>query len=310
VSDINGLHVGNSGTIDPAKSTLVTPNGTLAITEVGTVETASAASDGSSEAKVMRPADGYELRVVAYSFTSGPPKIDSVDGLGSTGWGQGTTPPDPTLTVIVGGVRTNIPLPHSTASGPSSAGLILSVKKGEEASLAVGVAGREHSVSIISGQVADNTVSQIYGLANRQVAVNKSIATFKHHYGGDGLFDGKDFTYDLSVDYATLTPYDAANGWAPDGQVWLEIHAKESANTSGGNYDYNGWVVTANGKRCTPGVNTLLGSADGVVGYLIPASTRSVTAHLQGHIPVKYGFGTTVVEISVPTALDISASFR
>jgi hypothetical protein len=56
-------------------------------------------------------------------------------------------------------------------------------------------------------------------------------------------------------------------------------------------------------------MNTLLGSSDGVVGYLIPASTRSMSAHLQSRIPVKYGY-PSVAETAVPTPLDTSASFR
>lgn len=319
---LDGLSTSAAVTIDPAKNTVVTPGGTLSIDAVATVDALSATGDqattttagggyGTSTAqptagRQLAPAKGYSFRVVTVSFTKGWPKGDEAFAPGENSYDPPLSAPDVKVTLINGGTRTDV-TNAIVGQDPSSKTFAISIKDGTDPQFAVSAAGREQAISMVKATRLVDPESAVYYRANRQVAVNNGIPAMtkaKEYDGGFGP-ETATVTYNLSVGDVRLTAYNAVVGWAPKGQVWVQVKTADKAdlNRLDAKIDRSKWVVAVSGKnyRMQDG-----GGGPGISIFSIPANTSKVDGDFATVVSI-YNDQTKIADF--PVTLKWTAAF-
>lgn len=99
---------------------------------------------------------------------------------------------------------------------PRTATLVASVPKGKDAEIVVGVAGLDQTLSLRTGKRTSTTAAGLYR-EKTTIGINKRFANQTIKNG--------DFEYQLGVTFteARLSPFHQDKGWAPDGQLWLQL---------------------------------------------------------------------------------------
>jgi hypothetical protein len=110
--------------------------------------------------------------------------------------------------------------------------IIVSVPKGGDAELVVGFDGRDQTISVRSGERTSKNAPGFY-LAKSEFGVNKQFATQKATNGKFQYQHGVTFTN------AVLSSFDGDKGWAPEGQLWLELHWDNATSQKTGNESFS-----------------------------------------------------------------------
>lgn len=95
--------------------------------------------------------------------------------------------------------------------------IIVSVPKGKDAELVVGVDGLDQTISARTGERTSTTASAYYR-AKTEFGVNEQFPTQK---AKNGTFE---FQHGVTFTRAVLSSFDNDEGWAPQGQLWLRLH--------------------------------------------------------------------------------------
>ncbi len=112
--------------------------------------------------------------------------------------------------------------------------IIVSVPKGKDAELVVGVLGLEQTISVRTGERTSTTAAAYYR-DKTEYGVDQQFATETVKKGTFKFQHGVTFTK------AGLTAFDTDNGWAPEGQMWLKLFwdNKTSQRTGAQSYGYD-----------------------------------------------------------------------
>ncbi len=95
--------------------------------------------------------------------------------------------------------------------------IIVSVPKGQDAELVVGVAGLDQTISVRTGERTSKSAAAHYR-DQTEFGVNKQFAT---QTVKEGTFR---FQHGVTFTKAALTAFDSDRGWAPAGQMWLKLY--------------------------------------------------------------------------------------
>jgi hypothetical protein len=255
----------------PGKGKLIIPGATIQATEVGDVKTL----PGDEQSPVYRPADGEEFRAISVKLTK---DFDFTSGSIDT---------KPTYSVKTGSQKAPLELDKLDTGEPQL--IVVSVPKGQDADLVVTVASLDQTLSVRSGDRTSTTAAAYYR-GNTTVALNKQFATQTVKVGQFEIGHRVTFTE------ARLTPFDAYQGWAPDGKLWVELRfADAGMNDVGAHKGSFNWkadaarqlsVVDDRDRRTpvtVPANLTGKGGSEGVVPIQVAADAKRVTI---GYAPV------------------------
>lgn len=132
-------------------------------------------------------------------------------------------------------------------------------------------------------------LSDVYYKANRSVAVNATMPAFTETLPADADGNATPVTYSATVSNVVFTPYDTVKGWAPPGQIWVEVVASDSSQGSIDKVDYSKWVLTADdGKSYANVAENLAGQSKGVFTFQVPATTTSVSGSFVSTLTTSY----------------------
>lgn len=286
--DLSGLQTTNPVSVDPAENTLISPAGTVQVTQAAQLATVSGSSGqlsvitgtGLDNAKTYAPATGHHFEVFTVTAVPGWPKAD-------TAVAGNTAPPAGTVTFVDGATRTDITdktgLTGFTNSTTTS--FVASVADGSKPQLSVGVAGHQQTLSIQTAIRDPDQLTDAYYKANRQSAVNASSPTYTQKFGAYSAT----YSYALTVSTVTFSPYDPVKGWATAGHMWVEVSAKDDASLPGVDLtpDYSRWTLTADKKAFKPVANSLDGQSSGTATFLVPNTVASVSGSMVTRVVTK-----------------------
>ncbi|AZI58876.1 hypothetical protein EH165_12740 [Nakamurella antarctica] len=272
--NLSGKKLSKSVTIDPNTSVLITPSGTVSLTQVSEVASVDAVKPiDVSSAAIDRPTDpapGHRFVVFTLKLKSGWPSPDQpvIDT-------YGYSPPDlpkATYTFIDDGLRTDIT--DELKAGDTGNTFVASVKDGAPAQIGVSIAGLEQTLTVDTATRDDNPQAQTFYLAKRSQAVGASQPTFVQslpkEYGSTA-----NLRYEAQVKTVTFSAYDPNQGWAPPGQRWVQVIVKQDF-AEVDNYSTDNWVITADEKKYTPAHKSK--NMDALVAsYLVPDTTKAIT---------------------------------
>lgn len=109
--------------------------------------------------------------------------------------------------------------------------IIVSVPKGKDAELVVGVSGVDQTISVRTGERTSKTASAYY-LAKTEFGINKQFPTQK---AANGTFE---YQHGVTFTKAVLSSFDPDKSWAPEGQLWLELHWDNATSQKSGKDPY------------------------------------------------------------------------
>lgn len=109
--------------------------------------------------------------------------------------------------------------------------IVVSVPKGQDAELVVGVAGLDQTISMRTGERTSTVAAADYR-SRTTFGVNQQFATQKVKEG--------DFAYQHGVTFteARVAAFDPSQGWAPAGQMWLYLAWDNKTAQRSGDDDY------------------------------------------------------------------------
>lgn len=205
--------IANAGS--PKAGVIIVPANQLEVTRFGPVDRLPA----EGEVPFYAPADGEEF--LALTITIGPREDDNQAKGAEAAYSirsAGKTVDLKDYFELDGG--------YGTEKSDTKT-IIVSVPKGKDADVVVGVSGVDQTISVRTGERTSKTASAYY-LAKSEFAVNKQFATQTTTNGSFGFQHGVTFTK------AVLSSFDSTEGWAPEGQMWLELHwDNETSQTAG-----------------------------------------------------------------------------
>lgn len=303
----SGIAMTDSVTPDPTKNFVTTPAGTVTVTQVGRVSDVSVASGNAitgtpDPSKTYIPAAGHHFIVFTVAVKPGWPTFDA-----TAAEAAGTTMPAGTVSLNNGGTTTDITAQvgfvttqpganPSTVTGPTT--FVASVADGASASLVVGAAGHNQTLTVDTASRVADPVAAVYYQTNRQVAVNATspITTKTWQYkSSNGGVDPVTVTYALTASTVTFTAYSPEKGWAPEGQMWVQVAVADNTDLNGSTIkeDYSAWSLTDTTKKLYKTVtNTLAGQQTGTATFLVPITTTNLTASLGTKLTVTSGYDT------------------
>ena len=280
--DLSGLPTTAAVAVDPAKNSLISPAGTIQVTQVAQLSMVSGnvvdiiTGKPMDSSKSYVPSAGRHFAVFTIATTPGWPKPDTAV------LELGAKPPDGSVTFVDGQTKTDISdkVGLTGISSSRTVSFVASVADGSSPTISLGVAGHTQQLSLGSATRVPDPLAAAYYRLNRQSAVNASSPTFTKKYGTYGA----QFSYSATVSTVTFTPYDQGKGWAQAGNVWIELAVKDSATSTFGDRvttDYSKWILTADGKNYRSVANSLDGgNTSGAVTFAVPAATKTVTGSL------------------------------
>lgn len=195
----------------PATGKLVVPDGTVVLKGIATPDTIGSGTE------VRAPASGEKF--FAAVFSSGP-TIDQLTGRSAFDPATVKGTPSTKWTVTVGNEQRPIEvLPAADGSAQTAEQtIIVSAPKDIAEVLLTATSGPVvQSLSLVTGKRTTDTAAAYYRTGT-QVALEKSLPMRPVNQGRD--FKSK---FSLSLQQATLTPWDPNRGWAPTGKAWVRV---------------------------------------------------------------------------------------
>lgn len=201
--------VGDDGQIadapSPKDGTIVAPGRKVEVTRFAAVPTL----PGADGIPFYQPADNEEFLALTISIEP------------EEGYDEGSVDTSATYSVRSEGKTTDLAqffdVKGSWGSEKAdSATIVVSVPKGKDAELVVGVAGLDQTISVRTGE-RTSTTAVAYYRGETTFGVNKQFATQTAKNG--------DFRYQHGVTFtqASVSAFDRSKGWAPEGQMWLYL---------------------------------------------------------------------------------------
>ncbi|MFC7622758.1 hypothetical protein [Microlunatus sp. GCM10028923] len=163
--------------------------------------------------------------------------------------------------------------------------IIVSVPKGKDAELVVGVSGVDQTISVRTGERTSKTAPAYY-LPKTEFGVNKQFATQTTSNGSFAFQHGVTFTK------AVLTSFDNDNGWAAEGQIWLELHWDNATAQKAGDH------TTAFEDPTFDVEKTIQVTADGKAGKVIEGLPVYSNYSDAPHVLVQIPEGTKSIKVS------------
>lgn len=215
LSEEVGKDITTSGTIRPEKAEVVTPAGTLKLTQVQTVDSLTpeqigleAVTDDGSEVLAYGPAEGEVFRVVDLSF---------VPWEGAAG--EGTTAE---LSISIAGSQQHL---HALDQ-ELEVRLLASLPEGGSTQFVVSSEGHDQFVDVLTGERADDDVAAAYYRSNTVQEPHHKLTIESISFPTEtttGPYG--DLVTDLSyeVDSATLSAWTNDGGWAEPGSAWMAV---------------------------------------------------------------------------------------
>ncbi len=290
----SGIAMTDSVTPDPTKNFVTTPAGTVTVTQVGRVADVSVASGNvitgtpPDSSKTYVPAEGHHFLVFTVKATPGWPSLDAPAAAdttvpdGTVAFSNGGTTTD--ITAQVGFVTTRPGANPSTVTGPAT--FVTSVADGATTSLRVGAAGHNQTMTVDTASRVADPVAAVYYQTNRQVAVNATspVSTKTWQYtASNGGVDPVTASYGLTASTVMFTAYSPEKGWAPDGEMWVQVAVADQIPVNGSVFkmNYSAWSLTDTTKKVYKTVtNTLPDKPSGIATFLVPVTATSLTASL------------------------------
>lgn len=295
--DLSGQATTNTVPVDATKNTVVTPAGAFALTQVAQVATVpagiqpilGASTSTGTQGRPAGAAPGHHLEVFSVQVKPGWPAQDQVFSDNAL---VSPSTPAVTVTFVNGATRTDITSqvgPTSTySSAPSTVTFVASVADGVPIKLAFATSGHEQMMTIDTATRDADPLSAVYYKANRSVAVNATMPAFTETLPADADSSDTPVTYSATVSNVVFTPYDTAKGWAPAGQIWVEVVASDSSQGNINKVDYSKWALTAEGKSYANVAENLAGQSKGVFTFQVPATTTSVSGSFASTLTTSY----------------------
>lgn len=160
--------------------------------------------------------------------------------------------------------------------------IIVSVPKGGDADLVVGIAGLDQTISVRTGERTSKTAAALYR-DKTEFGVNKQFATQK---AVNGTFE---YQHGVTFTKARVTAFNPSKGWAPEGQMWLELHYDNATSQRTGNHSFSyedptfddakSLVVQADGKpaKTVAGLPMYSNFSDDPYALIqVPETTKSI----------------------------------
>ncbi|WP_152361929.1 hypothetical protein [Microlunatus speluncae] len=109
--------------------------------------------------------------------------------------------------------------------------IIVSVPKGKDAELVVGVGGLDQTISVRTGE-RTSTIAAANYRDKTEFGINKQFAT---QTVKEGTFR---FQHGVTFTKAALTAFDGDKGWAPAGQMWLKLYWDNRTSQKTGDHGF------------------------------------------------------------------------
>jgi hypothetical protein len=211
-------------TLQPQKSTIITPTGTLAVTGLFEVTSAAAdvlgitgqSDDGDGNAHEYAAAQDQVFRLVELAFTAA--------GTDDEDFWSADQDEDPAsaLSISIGGAQTHL---ADLTDGYTNR-LLVSAAQDGTTTLVVSCEGHDQMIDVATGERADDPVTTVY---YRSTTMQEPHHTFtidpqdfaiKTSYGDD-----ETVTVDLSyqITALSLVAWVKDKGWAEEGKAWLQV---------------------------------------------------------------------------------------
>lgn len=248
------------------------------------------ATSATIDETLMAPAEGEKFYVVALEGTTGPVDQDASNSLELT----------------VDGESTQV---SGDPAGLGQTTFLVSVPEDAETTIDLVSEGHRQSLSLANGERSeDETASMYYSGAPEIYKSLSTTANLPETPTGSGENASMVFTFSGGW----LYPYDEKLGWAPDGEVWLQLDFKDTGTSTApdGSSVYSGYYLDC--MASTFDVDATMNTCPGpsasapILVASVPAGTTSFTLNLSATMKLNGpGVPEAVVNFS-PTAVQIS----
>lgn len=290
----------------PESDEVITPTGTLSIDEVETIESVAPEEVGldpqyedededdfDAEPLDYAPAEGEEFRVLNLSFSPD----DEADHGTST-----------SVAISDGGAQD-----HLFDLGSEQQHRVL-VSASDDAQLVISSDGHDQYVDIYTGEREEEEIAAGY---YREITQQDPSHTFPIEDGSLPLLDRNDevadpfeVEYDFHISSVRLVGWDEENGWASEGEAWLQVdyvfefEVDAPAPNSGAGIEEIDWTLRAEseGEEFTYDYGERIGGPrhsygdEGTASFAVPIETVDLDLSFDGTVGVTTNYSYTLSE--------------